>query len=240
MKQEQMPNSIPSAETEAGIGTNDGLTSVRPPCIKPNVGSSLSPTTKDWTGNKKSVFTTLGASSHSTTERQKHDYYATDPKAIEHLLKLENFVNVWECACGEGHLSKVLLSKNIHGKSSDLIDRGFGEKGIDFLGIDIQEWNGDIITNPPFKYAKEFVLKALQIIPTGNKVAMFLRMQFLESKDRKHLFVDFPPKHLFVTSSRISCAMNGDFDNNTGGAMAYCWFVWQKGFKGQTTIKWFN
>jgi hypothetical protein len=191
-------------------------------------------------GIKKVFLQLLGASSHSTTERQKHDYYATDPKAIEHLLKLENFVNVWECACGEGHLSKVLLSKNIHGKSSDLIDRGFGEKGIDFLGIDIQEWNGDIITNPPFKYAKEFVLKALQIIPTGNKVAMFLRMQFLESKDRKHLFVDFPPKHLFVTSSRISCAMNGDFDNNTGGAMAYCWFVWQKGFKGQTTIKWFN
>jgi hypothetical protein len=99
---------------------------------------------------------------------------------------------------------------------------------------------GDIITNPPFKYAKEFVLKALQIIPTGNKVAMFLRMQFLESQDRKHLFIDFPPKKLLVTSSRISCAINGDFENNSGGAMAYCWFVWEKGFKGKTTIEWFN
>jgi len=201
------------------------------------VGSTVD---KDWTGNNKSVFSTLGASSHSKGERQKHDFYATDPKAIEWLLKLEPFTDVWECACGQGHLSKVLMDAGIHKKSTDLIDRGFGKSGIDFLGLEVQEWNGDIITNPPFKYAKEFVLKALQIIPTGNKVAMFLRMQFLESQDRKHLFIDFPPKKLLVTSSRISCAINGDFENNSGGAIAYCWFVWEKGFKGKTTIEWFN
>lgn len=195
---------------------------------------------KDWKGNKKSVFATLGASSHSETERQKHDFYATDPKAIKWLLKLEDFDNVWECACGEGHLSKVLIDNDIHGRSTDLIYRGYGEGGIDFLGLEVQEWDGDIITNPPFRYAKEFVLKALSIIQKGRKAAFFLRMQFLESKDRKHLFIDFPPKKVFVTSSRISCAIDGDFGNNKGGAMAYCWFVWEKGFKGETTIKWFN
>lgn len=188
----------------------------------------------------KKVFATLGASSHSENEREKYDFYATDPKAVEHLLKLETFSNVWEPACGQGHISKVLIKHGVHGKSSDFINRGFGETGIDFMGIDIQEWNGDIITNPPYKYGKEFVLKALSIIPTGHKIALFLRMQFLESKDRKHLFIDFPPKKLYVTSSRISCAINGDFDNNSGGAVAYCWFVWEKGFKGETTIKWFN
>lgn len=188
----------------------------------------------------KKVFTTLGASSHSKGEREKHDFYATDPKAAEWLLKLEMFTNVWECACGKGHISEILKQKGIHRRSSDLIDRGYGESGIDFLGIDNQKWNGDIITNPPFSYAKEFVLKALSIIPNDRKVAMFLRMQFLESKDRKHLFLDFPPTKVYVTSSRISCAINGDFENNKGGAMAYCWFVWQKGFKGDTIIKWFN
>ena len=64
---------------------------------------------KDWTGNKNSIFTTLGASNHAKEERQKHDYYATEPKAMELLLAEEKFSNViWECACGEGHLSKVL------------------------------------------------------------------------------------------------------------------------------------
>ena len=195
---------------------------------------------KDWTGNSNSIFKTLGATSHAKGEREKHDFYATDPKAIEWLLKLETFNNVWECACGQGHLSNVLIKQGIHKKSTDLIDRGFGESGIDFLGIEVQEWNGDIITNPPYKYAKDFVLKALQIIPKGNKIAMFLRMQFLESKDRKQLFVDFPPKKILITSSRISCAINGDFENNKGGAVAYCWFIWEKGFKGETTLKWFN
>jgi hypothetical protein len=99
-------------------------------------------TEKDWTGNNKSVFSTLGASSHSKGERQKHDFYATDPKAIEWLLKLEDFANVWECACGQGHLSKVLMANNIHGKSSDLIDRGFGEIDVDFLSIENQYWGG--------------------------------------------------------------------------------------------------
>jgi hypothetical protein len=195
---------------------------------------------KDWKGNSKSVFATTGASSHSEGEREKHDFYATHPSAAERLLKLETFSNVWECACGEGHISKVLVKHGVHERSSDFIDRGYGETGIDFLGIDNLEWHGDIITNPPYIYAKEFVLKALSIVPTGRKVAMFLRMQFMESKDRKHLFRDYPPLKILVTSSRISCAKNGDFENNDGGAVAYCWFLWQKGFKGKTTVEWFN
>lgn len=64
-------------------------------------------TLSDWTGNSKSVYATLAASNHSERERNKHDYYATDPKAIELLLAEEKFSPlVWECACGEGHLSK--------------------------------------------------------------------------------------------------------------------------------------
>jgi len=25
-----------------------------------------------------------------------------------------------------------------------------------------------------------------------------------------------------------------------GGAIAYAWFVWEKGYKGDTVLKWFN
>jgi hypothetical protein len=142
--------------------------------------------TKDWTGNSNSIYKTLGASNHTDKERQNEDYYATDPKAAELLLELETFSpNIWECACGEGHLSKVFEKAGYAVRSTDLIDRGFGETGIDFLSIDNLEWNGDIITNPPYKYAQEFIEKALQIIPEGNKVAMFLKIQFLEGKGRK-------------------------------------------------------
>ena len=42
---------------------------------------------KDWTGNGKSIFTTLGASNHTEKEREINDYYATDPIAVDALLR---------------------------------------------------------------------------------------------------------------------------------------------------------
>lgn len=69
---------------------------------------------KDWKGNSNSVYKTLGASNHTDKERQSEDYYATTPKAAELLLELETFSkNIWECACGEGHLSKVFKKRDI-------------------------------------------------------------------------------------------------------------------------------
>ena len=199
---------------------------------------------KDWIGNGNSIYKTLGASNHTEKERQSEDFYATTPKAAELLLQLETFShNIWECACGEGHLSKVIESKGYNVKSSDLIDRGFGEPYKDFLGIDNIEWNGDIITNPPYKYAQEFVEKSLKIIPIGNKVAMFLKLQFMETKSRKNLFIKSPPKIIYVSSSRLMCAKNAEFEKmiaGGGSAVAYAWYVWQKGFNGTTELKWFN
>lgn len=198
---------------------------------------------KDWTGNKNSIFKTLAASNHAIGERQKHDYYATEPKAIELLLDVEDFDdNVWECACGEGHLSKVLEKRGYIVRSTDLIDRGYGRGGVDFLQ-QTETFRGDIITNPPYKYATEFVYKALELIPKGNKVAMFLKLQFLEGKKRKKLFQEHPPKVVYVSSSRLQCAKNGEFERmkaGGGSAVAYAWFVWEKGFDGDPIIKWIN
>jgi len=194
----------------------------------------------DWTGNKKSIYTTLGASNHVPDERESHDYYATSPIAGELLLTLDEFENILEPACGEGHLSNVFIT---HGKkvtSSDLIDRGFGNVKNFF---DYNAWDGDIITNPPYKYATEFIEHSLNIIPKGRKVAMFLKLQFLEGQKRKYLFEINPPKVVYVSSTRIPCAKNGDFNalkKSGGSAVAYGWFVWEKGFTGDTIIKWFN
>lgn len=195
---------------------------------------------KDWTGNRASVFKTIGASNHCQHERQQDDYYATEPKATEWLLRLETFNGpILEPSCGEGHISEVLIRGGYQVVSRDLIDRGYGEVA-DFLSIDNTKWNGDIITNPPYKYAQEFVEKALQIIPDGCKVAMFLKVQYLEGKRRRKMFDTMPPKRIWVSSSRLKCAINGDFDNVTSSATAYAWFVWEKGFRGDTIIKWFN
>lgn len=75
---------------------------------------------KDWTGNKASVYKTLAASNHSSSEREKNDFYATDPKAIDLLLEKENFSDlIWEPACGQGHLSKRLEQNGYEVLSTD-------------------------------------------------------------------------------------------------------------------------
>ena len=200
---------------------------------------------KDWSGNSKSTFVTLGASNHTDKERQKEDYYATEPKAAKLLLDVENFsTDIWEPASGENHLAEVFTHFGHKVRTSDIIARTPNTEVLDFLSPDnTQLWYGDIITNPPYKWASEFVYKALSLITKGRKVAMFLKLTFLEGKARKELFKMHPPKVVYVSSSRLMCAKNGEFERlkeGGGSAAAYAWFVWEKGYVGETIIKWIN
>lgn len=188
---------------------------------------------KDWVGNSSIRNCNL-----RTKDAEQHDYYATEPYAVELLLKEESFSkNIWEPACGEGHISEVLKANGYDVKSTDLIDRGYSDATLDFLTCSAA-CDCDIITNPPYKYAKEFVENAIDIVTEGHKVAMFLKLTFLEGKGRRELFRNTPPKTVYVSSARLQCGKNGYFD---GTAMvAYAWFVWQKGHCGPTNIKWIN
>ncbi len=193
---------------------------------------------KDWDGNYNSIFKTLGASSHSEEEREENDYYATEPATLYPLLKKEKLSNnIWECACGGGHLAKVLVDKGFNVKATDLIDRGYGTPGIDFLKCE-EKYNGDILTNPPYKYALEFIEKALDLIPNGHKVVMFLKLQFLEGQERRRLFDTMQLQKVYIFSKRQQCGKNGVFTGSS--AVAYGWFIWVKGYKGLPQLEWID
>ena len=183
------------------------------------------------------VLSPLGIS--KTAIREENDYYATDPIAIHKLLKYETFdKNIWECACGEGNLSIPLKEHGYNVYSTDLIDRGYQDELMDFLNTE-NKWFGDIITNPPFKYSTEFILKALDSVEYGNKVAMFLKLNYLTGKRRyKEIFSKFPPLKVYVFSGRIACSKNNDPKLFKSGAMDYAWFIWEKGVIGPTHLKW--
>lgn len=198
--------------------------------------------TTDRTGNSNSIYKTLWASNHTDKEREEHDYYATDPIAIDILMDVEELNNVREPACWAGHMSKRMIEKWVTVYSTDLIDRWYGVANVDFLKQPCMHfWNGDIVTNPPYKYAEEFIRKAIEL-GTG-KVCMFLKIQFMEWKKRKKLFQDHPPKTIYVSSGRIMCAKNGEFEKmkaGGGSAVAYAWYVREVWFTGNTIIKWVN
>lgn len=188
------------------------------------------------------TFKLIGATNHSIGERQKEDYYATDPKAIELLLDLEDFSDrpIWEPCCGQGHLSKVMEDRGLTTISTDLIDRGFGKGGINFLETTKTNLNYHIITNPPYNLAQAFIEHSLEILNKGCKIAMFLPLRYLETKGRRKLFDKYPPKTVYVSSGRINCAKNGDFINETNSAVSYAWYIWEIDWYGEPTLKWFN
>ena len=111
---------------------------------------------------------------------------------------------------------------------------------MDFLQEN-RPFDGDIITNPPFKDALDFVYHALDLVPEGRKVFMFLKLQFLEGKARRLLFDTKQLKTIYVLSGRLSCAKNGLFNEyKAGSALCYAWFEFQKGYRSDPVIKWIN
>lgn len=190
------------------------------------------------------TFTLIGASNHSLEDRESMDYYASDPKALRFLLEKESFTpTVWENAVGGGILAEGLKENGYQVICSDIIDRGYPDtKIVDFLEYHPDEpIDIDIITNPPYKYAAEFVKNAMDMIVDGRKVAYLLKIQFLEGKTRRQLFEEYPPKTIYVFTKRLLCAKNGEFEKcKHTSALCFAWFVWEKGFHGDPIIKWVN
>ena len=165
---------------------------------------------------------------NSKGDRVKNDFYATPSNATEELLKRETFDgSIWECACGDGAISKLLIEKGYEVYSSDLIDRGYGETGIDFLKSNKKFDN--IITNPPFNLSTEFTLKAFDL--ANNKICMLNKLSFLEGINRgKKIFVQNKLKNIYVFSQRLKFGGNG--------LMAFAWFIFDKNYNGLPTLDW--
>ena len=71
--------------------------------------------------------------------------------------------------------------------------------------------------------------------------------QYIERNPDWELYAIFADEGISGTNTKkrkefnrmIACAKNGDFEH-TEKAIAYAWYVWEKGFTGDPVIKWFN
>lgn len=168
--------------------------------------------------------------------RPRGDFYPTPPHATESLLRVEQFPGVvWEPACGEGHISRVLLTVGCDVRSTDLYGRGYGESGVDFLFFPQPESVDHVVTNPPYSLAREFVETAL--IVARRKVALLLKLQFLEGVTRQNFFRSSPLRTVYVFSRRLDLNRLGEPMSNKG-MITYAWFVWERGYAGKPYIEW--
>jgi len=180
-------------------------------------------------------------------ERVDNDFYATSYESTYALFNVEEFqpTTFLEPCCGQGHISKVIeeMFPNANIESTDLIDRGYGKGDVDFLTTEYNKKYDYIITNPPYSLAQEFIEKSLSI--TNKKVAMFLKIQFLEGIGRYNFFKNTPLKIVHVFSARQDPWRDGSPVNPTtgkkwGSTMCFAWFIWEHGYKGEPTIKWIH
>lgn len=173
-----------------------------------------------------------------------------NPKSLKHL-KVQFGKLLWY-----GNLSEPMLNAGYNVVSTDLIDRGYGTGNVDFFKCN-QALGDNVVTNPPYSMALEWVEHSLDLLSDGKKLALFLPIQFLESAKRKQLFKERPPIRIWVAVNRLLCGINGNFyaTNSNGdiihdksgcpkrmsSAKCYAWFVWEVGnYNNAPTIGWIN
>lgn len=190
-----------------------------------------------------SVFRQLGT--HSDKERHKDDYYATDPRAVKDLIAMLNKYNIEipkeivETSVGGGHIAKEFEKIGCNVTGYDIVDRGYPNTIIrDYLTVDKLPDGCMVIENPPFKRNIEFIKHSLSLIKNGQYICTFQKIQFLEGQGRKLFFEENPPKYVFVFSKRVKTYINGDMSDKQSSAMCFCWFVFEKGYHGDTVVKW--
>jgi len=176
--------------------------------------------------------------------RVENDFYATPTEATKALLKVEKIIYpAWEPACGAGHISKLIANPSL--LSTDLVPREYFGETVDFLADYIEDFLDGrkyrtIITNPPFNLFQEFAEQALRL--ATDKVILFGKLQALEGQKRATFLEKSPLKAVYVFKKRINPMRNGkDTDENGkkwASTMAFAWYVWEKGYKGEPIIKW--
>jgi hypothetical protein len=163
------------------------------------------------------------------------DFFPTPAWATRALLDNERFDGeIWECACGDGAMARVLEGAGHKVFASDLYARGHGTAGLDFLAATRPADN--IVTNPPYNCAEAFVAQGLKL--GRRKLALLLRLAFLEGVNRAEtIFLKVPPSRVWVFSERITFYMQGAARMG-GGTTAYAWFVWDKHAPPGTELCW--
>jgi hypothetical protein len=165
------------------------------------------------------------------------DFFPTPPWATRALFRyvlpvlgIGEIGRVWEPACGAGHMAEVIAEFAREPViATDIFDYGYGARLLDFLEERpafraCADW---IVTNPPFKPADRFALRALELAEVG--VALLLRTQWLESEERYFsIFRDRPPT-LFAPFVERVPMLRGRWDPDASTATSYSWFIWLRG-----------
>lgn len=176
-------------------------------------------------------------------DREVDDWYQEPQSATVDLLRAEPFAGeIYDPACGEGNVVRAALGLGYEAFGSDVVNRADGHFGVDdFLAPahadQYVSWPVDnIISNPPYRDAERFIDCALE--RSRFKVAMLLRLAFLEGQGRRAAFDRWPMSRVLVFSKRLCMPPAGRGIETKGGTVAFAWFVFDHAHRGAATVGW--
>jgi hypothetical protein len=169
--------------------------------------------------------------------REDNDWYVEPTWCIEQLIAISNFRGtIHDPCCGCGTIPKAFDAAGFNTTACDIVDRGFGD-GRDFFKDDRVRDN--MVFNPPYKIAEQFIIRALDQTNGYGLVAAIVNIKFLASQGRRdRLFKPHPPLEVLICSQRPSMPPGGGLVEAKGGTADYCWIVWRPGERGSSRIRW--
>lgn len=166
----------------------------------------------------------------------REGWHPTPPRGTYALLAVESFAGtVWECACGDGAISTVLLAAGCNVLSTDLIDRGFGRGGHDFLADHVTLVD-HVVTNPPYGpqrgLSARFVAHALTRIQPGGTVCMLLPINWEAAARHRHLMAKCARRYTF--SRRLPMHRGNYTGKKHSPQLNVAWYVFSNEHTGPT------
>jgi len=172
--------------------------------------------------------------------RDIYDFYLEPEWCSKRLFDEELFVgNIADIACGTGRILDAAKAAGYETIGCDLVDRGARENH-KFLSMDFRQAVFDIdniVSNPPFKDAREFAEFTLR--RAKKKIALLLPTIWLHGSARAKWLERTPLRRVLIMSPRPSMPP-GEYvlsgQKVGGGTKDFSWFVWVQNYDGRPEI----
>ncbi len=191
--------------------------------------------------------------------RAARDFYPTEPWVTRALLAEVDFTRpdgipadtvIWEPACGDGRMCRVIDEARYYFVASDIHDYGYrGTVLGDFLrdpaaailpADALGQGVHAVITNPPFDLAREFIARALRVAePKRGKVAILQRHEFDAPKGNRPLFA-WPFAAKLILPRRPRWSDSDPKSQRASPRFPYAWYLWDWRHEGEPVIRWLD
>lgn len=188
----------------------------------------------------KTHLNTLGSTKLLNNDREDLDFYQTPSYATKTLVDYFDVKSklIWEPMAGNGMIAKELSTKGYSVYATDIIERKFKLNDIvDYFNVHSFGVTNDdfaVVTNPPYKYANEFLKHTLEDIKPKT-CCVFLPVRYLEGKTRyNEIYSKYKPCKVLMYVQRLGCFTDKDVEDGkvsergVGSAVAYMWLCFDR------------